>query len=277
MLSVRTLLASAAIALSLGGCVSRARYLEALLVGEAAASEAAAARSDLDDAAERYASVRENLSRVEAAFEAERARAYALLSAQVEQRQHALRERTLQALLVDSLRRHVVRLEAQCRSELASAEADAAGLRELYARIFEDTKESLSSQLTLAARDGELVVRIREDAIFVSPVVNRISANGKAALANLAKALGSREDLLVEVHCFAGDKGTYARTLIGARERASTVVGRLVQVHGLRPGTVRAIGTRIHSNASDSTSYGIVIDSAASLHIIVAVIDASSG
>ena len=229
-------------AFSSSGCVGRGKYLEALLVQEAARSEAAAAKTDLADAAQRYAQLESELAGLRAEYARERSEAYEQQSGGMEERQRLLRERTLQGLVIDSLRRDRDALASQRANALAlvaRADEQLAALRE---RIMGRTGNFLPGQFRLTTDGQTLVLAIDEAAIFDDRRKLRISDFGDASLANLAGALGGRPDILVDVVCGPGEPDGSAQDLEGAAARAAMVANNLVIGHGLLPGVVRAVG-----------------------------------
>ena len=228
--------------LFLGSCVGRGKYLEALLVQEAARSEAAAAETDLADAARRYAQLQSELAGLRASYARERNEAYEQQSGGMEERQRLLRERTLQGLVIDSLRREREALASQRANALAIIARAEEQLDVLRQRIASRTGSFLPGQFRLTTEGEALVLTIDEAAIFDDKRKERISDFGDASLANLAGALGGRPDIRVDVVCGPREGDGSAKDLEGAAVRAAMVANNLVIGHGLLPGVVRAVG-----------------------------------
>lgn len=235
---------SLAISLALTGCVGRGRYLETLLTQEAALSEAAAARSDLEDAARRNAALREELAALNTAYRSERDRAYETQSGNLTERQQLLRQRAVQALVADSLRREVARLDAQRSGALAVLARRDDQVRVVRERVLARAGNFRPGEFALGERDGALRLQIAGDALF-SPRgkrETRISGVGEASLANIANALGGRPDLRIDVVCYVRGASARPGAIAEATRRAGLVVDDLVIGHGLLPGIVRAVG-----------------------------------
>ena len=234
----------------LSSCVGRGKYLESLLVQEAAKSEAASAKTDLDDVTRRYEGLAAELEALRAAAERERREAYTQQADKLSERQELLRERMLQGLVIDSLRREREALTSQRASALAVVtrrEEQLAGLRD---RVVARSGNFLPGQFELETRDGTLVLSVDEAAIFGERRGARVSDFGDASLANLAGALGGRPDILVDVVCLPRERDGSAAAREEAARRAALVASNLVIGHGMLPEVVRAVGLQVDAGTA---------------------------
>ena len=241
-----------------GGCVGRGKYLEALLAQEAARSEATAAETDLADATARYQTLQRALATLQAEYDEQRRAAYQQQSGDLTERQALLKERTLQGLVIDSLRRVAEGLGAQRVNALAVVERRDERLRQIRERLAARTGNFLPGQATLSTRSDAVVLEIDERALFDDRRTPGISAFGEASLGNIAGALGGQPDLLIDVIAAPRDRSGSPKAREEAARRATLVVSYLVEGRGLLPEIVRAVATQ--TDAGTASVAGLVED-----------------
>lgn len=252
------------------GCVGRGKYLESLLAQEAARSEAAAAKTDLADAAVATQRLRGELATLQDRYEAERRSAYEQQSGDLSERQALLRERTLQGLLIDSLRTERERLDSQRAGALAVIARHDERLADLRERLASRTGNFLPGQYTLSVREGAVVLSVDQRAIFDERRRPGISAAGDASLANLAGALGGQPDIRIDVAVAPRTADASAAARQEAARLASLVVSQLVEERGLLPGIVRAVALQVDQETAAVA--GLVEgDRARTMEIVVTV------
>ena len=242
----------------LSGCVGRGKYLEALLAQEAARSEAAAAKTDYADAAARFQTLQRELAALQAEYDAQQRAAYQQQSGDLSERQALLNERTLQGLVIDSLRRVTERLGAQRVNALAVVDRRDERLRQIRERVASRTGNFLPGQFTLTTRDGAVVLEIDERALFDDRRPPGVSAFGEASLGNIAGALGGQPDLRIDVIAAPRDRSGRPEARVEAARRAALVVSYLVEGRGLLPEIVRAVATQ--TDAGTASVAGLVED-----------------
>ncbi len=233
--------------LLLSSCVGRGKYLESLLVQEAARSEAASAKTDLADADNRNAQLVRQYAELERKYASERQQTFSQQTGSLSERQDLVNTRTLQGLLIDSLTRERNRLSTQRTAALELLNRDAARLKQVQERVTARAGGALEGKMTMVRSDAALTLRIPQAALFDERRVTRISADGDATLSALAAALGGQMDLVIEVVVAPRNlQGTPA-----AREQAANqalaIVSNLVEGHGLAPELVRATALQTDS------------------------------
>ena len=237
-------------------CVGRGKYLESLLAQEAARSEAASAKTDLGDAAARYASLQADYAELMSRYEAQRSAAYQQQSGDLTERQELLRERTVQGLIIDSLRGERERLSVQRAGALALLDRHAERLRQIRARLAGRTGNFLPGQFSLTTADAAVVLEVDARAIFAEKRTPKIADVGDASLANIAGALGGQPDLLIDVVVAPSVADGSPKSRQEAAQRAALVVSNLVEGHGLLPESVRAVA--VQTDAASASVAGLV-------------------
>ena len=225
----------------LGSCVGRGRYLETLLAQESSLSEAAAARTDLQDATLQLQLLREENAQLAQQNLNQQREAFSAQSGSLSERQALINERNVQALLVDSLRRDRTRLAAQRTEAVGILAYHASRLREVQARVVERAGAFLPGQLNLTRSDEALTLSINDATLFGDARgQSKISAAGDQGLAAMASALGGQTDITVTVVATPSDYSGTPASREAAALRASKIVSNLVEGHGLAPELVIA-------------------------------------